>query len=139
MRVCNKYPPGAAAVRKSDEILIADFVYWPARPDGIDIPATAAGFLFQAAARRDINFAADDRFHSLILRRLVKVNRSVQDAADRVIASAGNFNSCARSINRSKRHPPIEANGVLGVQMEMNRSRRATYREVTASSGGTGK
>ncbi len=68
---------------KFDEVLVADFVFGQQDKVVIDIPAAAAGFLFQPAAGRDINFAANDRFNSPFLRCLVKIDRSVQDAVIR--------------------------------------------------------
>src|SRR5689334_17169341 len=46
----------------------------------IDIAAAAAGLFLEPAARRDINFAADDRLDPFVACLLIKINRAVKNA-----------------------------------------------------------
>ena len=105
--------------RQPDQILVTRFVLGQQAQMMIGVPAAAARFLFQAAARRDINLAADDRFDALLPRRLVKINRAVKDAV--IGDGQGGELQFARLL-----HQPVQAAGaieqrILGVQMQMNK------------------
>ena len=58
-----------------DEVFVAGLVLRQQAEMMINVASAAAGFLFQPAARRDINLAADDGLDALFARRLVKINR----------------------------------------------------------------
>ena len=102
-----------------DEVLVAGFVLGQQSQMMISVPAAAAGLFLQAAARGDIDLAADDRFDSLFARRLVKINRAVKHAV--VGDGQGGEFQFVRLF-----HQPVQAAGpieqrILGVQMQMNK------------------
>ena len=87
----------------------------------INVAPAAAGFLFQPAARRDIDLAADDGFDAFFARRLVKIN----DAVHRAVVGDGERGEFQFM---GLVHQPVQPAGaieqrILGVQMEMNKVR----------------
>ena len=104
-----------------DEVLVAGLILGQQAEMMINIPAAAAGFLLQPAARGDINLAADDGFDALFPRRLVEINHPVHGA---VVGDGegGKFQFMGLV------HQPVQPagaieQGILGVQMEMNKVR----------------
>src|SRR5208283_5823586 len=63
-----------------NEIFVASRVLRQQTEMVINVTSSAAGFLFQPAARRDIRFAADDGFDAFLAGGLVKINRAVEHA-----------------------------------------------------------
>ena len=109
--------------RELDEIFVAGFVLRQQAEMMINVAsaAGAAGLLFQPAARRDINLAADDRLDALFARRLVKIN----DAVHRAVVGDGERGKfqLMRLV-----HQPVQPAGaieqrILGVQMKMDKVR----------------
>ena len=85
----------------------------------INVAPAAARFFLQPAARRDIDFAADDGLDALFARRLVKIN----DAMHRAVVGDGE-----RGEFQFMRlvHQPVHPAGaieqrILGVQMQMDK------------------
>ena len=87
----------------------------------IDIAPAAAGLFLQSAARGHIHFATDDRLDAFLLGRLVKINRAIKhsvvgDRQRRQLQLMGPI------------HQPVQPTsaieqGILGVQMQMNKVR----------------
>jgi len=63
---------------KFDQVFVSNLILCEQNKMMIDIASSAAGFLFQAAARGDINLASDNRFDAFLTSGLVEINRSEQ-------------------------------------------------------------
>ncbi len=106
-----------------DEIFVAGVVLCQQAEMMINVAsaAGAAGFLFQPAAGRDINLAADDGLDAFFARGLVKINRAVHRAV------IGDGERGELQFMRFF-HQPVQPAGaieqrILGVQMKMNKVR----------------
>ena len=102
-----------------DEVLITDLVLGQQDKVMIDIAPATGGFLFEAAAGGDINFAADNRLDPLLARHLIKINRAIENA---VIGESerGKF-QLVRSVHELVQTArPIEER-ILRMQMQMNK------------------
>ena len=66
-----------------DQVAIARFVLREQHQVVINIAGTGGGLFLQAAAGRDIYFAADDRFDPLFARGLIKIDRAIHHAVVR--------------------------------------------------------
>ncbi len=104
---------------KLDEVFVAGLVLGQQAEMMINVASAAAGFLFQPAARRDINLAADNGLDALFARRLVKIN----DAVHRAMVGDGERGEFQflRLV-----HQPVQTAGaieqrILGVQMQMDK------------------
>src|SRR5580704_15542562 len=85
----------------------------------VNLPAAAGGLLVVAAARGDIDFAADDGFDALVAGGLVKINGAIEDAV------VGDGKSGELEFVGTL-HEPVEPagaieQGILGVQVEMDK------------------
>ena len=113
----------AVEVRRGDklnEIFVADFVLRQ-QDQMIRGVAGVRGFLFEAAARRDIRLAPDDRLQPLLLRGLVELDGTVH------VAMIGHGHrrhlACMRFVdNIGNTAGPVEQ-AVLGVQVKMDKIR----------------
>src|SRR5258705_1229470 len=65
-----------------DQVLVADLVFREQHEMMINIPARTR-FLFVAAAGRNVNFAAKDRFNPFVTNRLVEINSAIEDTVIR--------------------------------------------------------
>ena len=109
--------------RELDEVFVAGLVLCEQSEMMINVApaAGAAGFLFQPAARCDINFTADDGLDALFARGLVKINRAVKHA---VVGDGqrGKF-QFVRLFHQFVQTACAIEQGILGVQVQMNKVR----------------
>ena len=104
-----------------DEVFIAGGVLRQQQQVMIHVASAAAGFLFQPAARRDIDFAADDGFDAFFAGSLIEINDAVHGA----VVGDG---QCGEFQFMGLVHQPVQPAGaveqrILGVQVEMNKVR----------------
>src|ERR1041385_1773289 len=84
----------------------------------INVAPTAAGFLFQAAAGSDINFAADDRLDAFFESRFVKIYRAAENAVIR--DRDGRELKLMRFVHQAIQTASAIEQRVLGVQVQMD-------------------
>src|SRR5436190_20758898 len=85
----------------------------------VNITASAARLFLEAAARRHINLAPDNRLNAFVARSLVEIDRSIKHAM------VSERESRKLQLMRLL-HQPVQTTGpieqrILGVQMEMNK------------------
>ena len=63
-----------------DEISVTGLIFGQQNQMVINVASAAAGLLFQSAARRHIDFAANNRLDAFVARGLIKINRAMEHA-----------------------------------------------------------
>ena len=87
----------------------------------VNVAAAGAGLLVEPAARRDVDFAADDRLDAFVAGGFVEIDRAVEHA---VVGDGerGEFQLVGLLQQPIQPARAIEQ-GILGVEMEMNKDR----------------
>ena len=103
------------------EVLVAGFILGQQHEVMVRVAAARAALFLQAAARRHVNLAADDRRDALLPRGLIKINGAVEHA----VVGDGDGGEFQRV---SLVHQPVEParsieQGILGVEVQMDKIR----------------
>ena len=102
-----------------DQVSVAGLVLGQQDQVVVNILAAARRLLVQAACRRHIDLAADDRFDALIARGLIKIDRAVEHTM--VGDRQGGKLQVARLVHQRVETAGAIEQRILGVQMEMDK------------------